>query len=200
MKKFSRTAAIVGFVLWALCSHHFLAVAQDSSRRPRSEIARSETFPVKVDYSRTLREMIEDGKYDFPSDGTFTAKSLAEDIPHAITGKGVVGAQIVLLHFNRNMSSAEVNKEIKARGLEPVKIEHVLAFGAQHPELQRKFTIVFPGACWIEDGGRTRVMPCLTGFVEGKNSVRQIGLLADPEGPAWSGDDRFAAIRTNNKK
>lgn len=146
------------------------------------------TFLIKVDYTQTLREMIAAGKYK--------PGITAEDLPHEIEGKGIVDAEIVLLHFGRNISSADVNKEIKSRGLEPAKIEHCLAFGAQHPEVQRKFDILFPGASWIEKGGRARTTPCLVGS-EGN---RLLVLLSEEGGDVWSGDNlRFAAVRTKKK-
>lgn len=158
------------------------------------QIARSETFPVKVDYTQTLDEMIKAGKYT-AKDRTITA----ENLPHEISGKGTVNVEVVLLQFSRDISSAEVKKEITSRGLEPVKIEHLLAFGAQHPEVQRKFEIAFLGACWIEMG-RFRVVPCLSSNMGlGADPARHIALLAEPLDGVWPKDFRFAAVRTKKK-
>ena len=87
--------------------------------------------------------------------GDFTAKNFP------ITGEGKVTAQLVLVHFNRDISSEDAVKEMAQMGLEPAKTEHLLAYGAQHwqrdPEL-----VVALGSVWAGPDG-DRGVPCLVG-------------------------------------
>lgn len=51
--------------------------------------------------------------------------------------------KLVVLYFNRLISSEDVIKEALAQGLERPSYEDCLRFGAQHPDLQRQFPLVF---------------------------------------------------------
>lgn len=106
----------------------------------------------------------------------------------SIEGEGEKIVTVELVHFNRQMTSDEVEKEFKARGLKLCRIEHLLALGAKYPELQRQFPILALGSVWrYPDGGRY-VPELWTHVVE-----RRLDLPW--RGPRWGAHYRFAGVR-----
>jgi hypothetical protein len=124
--------------------------------------------------------MIAAGRYDWKN-GDITAKRFP------IEGKGTVEFEAVLIHFNRNISSENAKKQIEEAGYEAAKTEHVLSFGANYPEEQRKFPIVALGSV-AGVGGRRHVL-----FLGRGDSGR--GLDFDWWFGDWGSDCRFLAVR-----
>lgn len=169
--------AVIGCMLWTVSATQVVAQGSGASR-----MSVSDPFPIKVDYDRTLDEMFKAGKYK--------PNITADDLPQSIKGKGIVEAEIVLLDFHRPVTSKYVKKEIETLGLEPAKIEYCLAFGAQHPDVQRKHSIIFLGAAWIENG-RVRIFPCLLE----SDGDRYIALISEAGEDIDHEGYRFAAVR-----
>jgi hypothetical protein len=92
------------------------------------------TLTVTIDYSLSLAAMIEAGHYNYVSPGI-----TAERFP--IIGTGVHKMEVVLVGFDREVFWPYVLDELRALGLRPAKIEHLLALGAQHPGELRKYPI-----------------------------------------------------------
>lgn len=135
----------------------------------------SEPIVLIVDYGQTLEAMIAAGRYDWKN-GDITA----ERFP--IEGEGKVEFEAVLFHFDKNISSEDAKQQIEQAGYEVGKIEHLLSFGANYPEEQRKFPIVGLGPVGEVDGGR--VVPYLGRGV----SERFLYLY-------WLGGDWLASFR-----
>jgi hypothetical protein len=155
-------------------------IDQIASMLVRAGAATRNVYPVVIDYGQTIDQMIEAGKYDYRNDNI-----TVDNFP--ITGEGKVTSQLVLVHFNRDISSEDAVKEMAQMGLEPAKTEHLLAYGAQHwkrdPEL-----VVALGSSWVDPDG-DRSVPCLDGSYED----RRLSLR-------WWDDDwddywRFLAVR-----
>lgn len=140
------------------------------------------SYDVVVDYSRTLAEMVEVGKYDFVNDD-ITAEHFA------VEGEGKHKVAVTLFHFNRYIESDEVIAEMDRQGFRPDNIEELLALGEQHPELQRMFLIVGLGSVWLNSNGKRNV-PSL---YENSNCNRGLDLPWFDYG--WGGDYRFAGAR-----
>ena len=128
--------------------------------------------------------MIAAGRYDWKNDD-ITAKRFP------ITGVDQVEFEGKLFHFNRDISSDDAERQIKAddpaNPWDPSKIEHLLSFGEKFPEEQRKYPIVGLGSV-AEVSGDHRV-PCLVG----SDSERGINLrwrVGD-----WGARCRFLAVR-----
>jgi hypothetical protein len=132
---------------------------------------------IVIDYSMTLADMIEAGRYDWKSDN-ITEKHF----PHSEMGKVRWQRDVQLIHFNRIISSDDVEKELDKMGLRPGMIEELLAFGATFPETQRKFPVVALGSVAETDGGRL-----VTGLGMG-GSGRRLYL-------SWRGIDRDEVCR-----
>lgn len=138
-------------------------------------------YPVTVNYAVSLTDMIAAGKYGYANE-YITAKNFP------IQGEGEVNTEVVLVHFNRDITSEAVVTELAQMGLEPAKLEHLLAFGSKFPEIQREFPIVALGSSWVGSRG-SRCVP----FLDYWRAERRLHLYCWVDG--WSGNYRFAAVR-----
>lgn len=135
---------------------------------------------VVVGYDQTLDQMIAAGRYDWKN-GDITAKNFP------VVGNGNREFVPEVVHFDRNISSDDAEKELDKLGFRAATDEELLAFGAIFPEVQRKFPIVALGSVALV-GGFRRVV-CLGGGGAG----RYLSLR-------WRDDDwlalcRFLAVR-----
>lgn len=146
------------------------------------------TFTVKVDYSKSLEEMVNAGHY-YKVDPGITG----ENFP--LGGKGKVEVEITLIHWDEDeidlyyMDDEEIIEEMGKLGLKPCKIEHLLSLGAQHPDLQKEYPIVCLGSS---------CSCCRTpSLVPGWRSMRELCLsecLCDSDWFSHWTDHRFVAI------
>ncbi|MST04401.1 MAG: hypothetical protein EXS49_02440, partial [Candidatus Pacebacteria bacterium] len=107
-----------------------------------------EEFDLTIGYSLVLEQMIELGNYDW-KDPAITAKNFPlerRDEKRQVKG--------ILVHYGRDMSTDAVLSDLNAKGLRPAPIDELLALGAKHPDLQRKFPIVALGSSFVYGGGR----------------------------------------------
>lgn len=111
-------------------------------------------FEFEVDYDLSLEEMIAAGNYDWRND-----KLNEKNFP--IKGKGKKRFEGKL--FAANCSSEDGVKRIlaedRAQPWKPGETEHILAFGAKFPDIQRKTPVVGLGSSAGVVGGRA--VPCL---------------------------------------
>ncbi len=98
-----------------------------------------EAIVLPVDYGQTLEQMIAAGRYGWKNDDITAERFLIE-------GKGTIEFEAVLFHFDKKISSEDAKKQIEEAGYEVGKIEHILSFGANYPEEQRKFPVVGLGS------------------------------------------------------
>lgn len=140
-----------------------------------------EVYPIIVDYSQTLEQMIAAGNYDWKN-----SDITSDHFP--IKGTGTVELEGQLVHFGRSMSSEAVIAELNKMGLRPGTVEEILAFGAKYPEKQRQFPIVGLGSAWRGPDGSRRVV-CLGG----RGRERDLDLRWF--GNDWDGYCRFLAFR-----
>ncbi len=145
-------------------------------------IADLEVYRTVVDYSQTFDQMVAVGDYGWESEHAVSAN-------WPISGEGEVEHEMVLLHFNRTMTSDEVLTYMKQEGLKSAKVEDLLAFGAAHPETQREFPIVELGTVWLCFGGGRYVL-CLS------RGDRSRDLNVDWRVSDWHGYCRFLAIKS----
>ncbi len=105
---------------------------------------------LPIDYTKSLEQMIANGRYDWKN-SDITAKH------SPIVGEGVVEYEFRYFHFNRNVSSETaidlIKKEDSENPWEPAKTEHLLAFGENFPDEQRKYPIVALGSVGEVGGG-----------------------------------------------
>ena len=147
----------------------------------RAELKTRLRFPVTVDYAKSLEQMILAGKYGYANSDITVAN-------FPITGKGIVEEEIILVHFDRDISSDDAEKELATMGLEPARLEHATAFGAKYPDVQREYPIVFLGSVWTDPRGSRRV-PYLSRWSDERR------LCLDCRYGRWHRPFRFAAVR-----
>jgi hypothetical protein len=153
----------------------FADVIAQSARKPQ------ESYPVVVNYDLSVEEAVEAGNY----------QAVNADITHehfSWKQKGQIAAEIVLVRFEHRMTSQGVIDELENEGLRPAELPEILAFGAQYPEVQRKFSVVGLGSIWQDRKG-SRNVPCLYEASEG----RYLDLHWWDDG--WYAYSRFAALR-----
>ncbi len=141
-------------------------------------------FRVVVDYTKTLVWMINNGCY-----GWVNSNITQEHFPPVDSeGKDNQGFEVFLLSFDKGMTSEQILAEMEKQNLRPARIEELLALGAAHQYLQRRFSIVALGSVWQESDAE-RSVPFLTW------AGRERYLTVVSFDPSWSEGIRFAAVR-----
>lgn len=138
-------------------------------------------YPVAVDYTKTIDEMVSAGHYDWKNDD-INSKNFS------VSGEGVVNVNLELIHLNKMISSEDVLAYLEKNGMRPATIAELLAFGATHPEVQREFSIICLGSSWVDSDG-DRLVPCLYGGGSGR------GLSLRWFVGGWNVHCRFLAVR-----
>jgi hypothetical protein len=142
-------------------------------------------YHLTVDYGQSLEQMIAAGRYDW-ANSDITAQRFS------ITGEGTTPVEARLFHFERYLSSSDAVAAITADDLEnpwePAQIEHLLSFGAAHPEEQRRYPIVALGS--VAEIRGHRFVPGLYGS----------GVECDLYLPSWFSDwgDRYRFLAVRN--
>lgn len=139
------------------------------------------SYPVNVDYSASVEQLIKNGKYDWFNDD-ITGRNFPS------SEKGTAQVVVYLVNFDHDISSEDAVKELDRQGLRPATLKELLALGSTYPDLQRKDLIVALGSTWRGSDGRVSV-PCLGGV----GSRR--GLRLTWWGGVWGSGWRFAAVR-----
>ena len=142
-------------------------------------------FTISIDYSQSLAQMIQAGKYDWVN----------SDITEAHFPKGKAGGKVKfnseLFCPNNETSFDLVLAEMKNRKLRPATLPELLAFGKKYPGEQRKYPIAAFGSiyrCWEEEGYRYSPYLCYRYGEE-----RHLGLYWF--GGGWDVHFRFLAVR-----
>ena len=145
----------------------------------KAELKTRIRFPTTVDYRQSLADMVAAGKYDYANEHI-----VAKNFP--ITGEGTVETELILVHFDHDISSEDAVKEMEQMGLEPAKVEHLMAYGAQHWDGKPKLVAALGSSRVCPRG--YRYVPYLLGWRGG----RGLGLL--DWGDDWAAVYRFLAV------
>jgi hypothetical protein len=141
-----------------------------------------EVFTIVVDYSRSVKDSISAGKYDYANEGI-----TKNNFPSAEHEKGKKELQFTLYHFGRDVESDYAISEMDKDGKRPATLRELLAFGETNPEFQNQFPIIALGSFWVNRNGY-RYVACLFGF----DSERYLCL--DWYDYRWDDDYRFLAV------
>ena len=155
--------------------------ADNSASATSQSTAVLSTYPVTVDYSRSMEQMVAAGEYNTKNDNI-----TQEHFP--LQGSDQIEVELHLVHLNRDASTDSVLAELDRRGLRPAILAELLAFGAKHPNFQKEFPIIALGSVWQNWGGY-RSVACLGSW--GGARSRSLGWVAG----GWSGCCRFLAVR-----
>lgn len=138
------------------------------------------SYAVTVNYGQAVEQLVRSGQYGWTNDAINGRNFPSRE-------KGQAQIDILLVTFDRNISSEDAIKAMDAQGLRPATLKELLALGVAFPELQRENPIVALGSTWRHPRGRVSV-PYLYGDVGGR------GLdLFWFDGP-WLPTCRFAAV------
>lgn len=99
-------------------------------------------YPLKVDYNKSLKEMITLGKYDVVNNNVikyWESSSLG-------TKKGVVELSVKIFSFKGPMSVDELKKLIKTNHLSPATLEELLSFRIMYPRVSEELAIFAIGS------------------------------------------------------
>ncbi len=143
------------------------------------------TFPITVDYNRSLEEMIAAGNYH----GHIS--DMIKGCP--ISGEGVHHLDLVLVAIEGEMYIDSVRIALSQRGLRAATIEELLALGEQHPELQRNFPIMALGSVWDCPHTGASTVPSL--YQHGREGAKERTLYDVSDTGGFWGMGRYAAIR-----
>ena len=138
------------------------------------------TISITPDLSKTMTQLIADGRYDWVNGDVAKHFSIA-------SGQGVHPVDVHLLHYNKQMTSDQVLADVERQGLRPVTFQELLWIGIQHPELQRTFPIIALGTVVQVHG--YRYVACL-----GRGDRERSLYLRWSDGE-WHEVCRFAAVR-----
>lgn len=140
----------------------------------------NEALSVAVDYSQSLNQMIDAGKYD----------EIHPDITprnFRLTGAGYRAVELRLVEFEDGIALWDAVTLMKREGCRPGTIEELLALGSSRPELQRKKAIVALGSVRVVNN--RRYMPALGG----SNATRILTLAVIYS--RWSRFVRYLFVR-----
>ncbi|MFH1145845.1 MAG: hypothetical protein V1707_02690 [bacterium] len=138
-------------------------------------------FSVVVDYSLSLQEMIDEGKFS----------STNEDIVEAnfpLREKGKQKITIELKNFGKFMHPDDVLSDFDKKGLRPASLPELCALGAKYPGLKKKKLILALGSVWADPDSYC-YYPCIHKDAEG----RWLCLIAWHDG--LDGHCWFATVR-----
>jgi hypothetical protein len=168
-----------------------------SFERPRSvesSAEQYETHPITVDLDQSLSSRIHSGNYDDLD------KAIMDVYPHKLNrpeslpvSERSLNYEAVLIPREADMTDEALAQKLAELGLEPPQIEHLLALGAQHQDVQREHAIL--GSPIMKNG--ERVAPTLTS----SGSTRSLEFLSldneeeSPFGARDTSEDRFLAVR-----
>jgi len=136
-------------------------------------------YPLSVDYGISVEDALKVCRYEWANSGITSGN-------FPTNREGVVMVVAEIIHFNRRISSNMALEEIDSRGMRPLELLELLAFGKMYPEVQREFPVVGLGSVQRREG--SRYVPYL-----GKDdSELGVGLswFEDP----WHEICRFAAV------
>lgn len=111
--------------IWIMAMAAVVAMALIFSITPTVQSQQTREYPVVVDYSRTLAEMIEADDYDYVS-YDINADNFQ------ISGEGKVKIDIQLVNLNKFASTDEILAELDKRGLRPATLPELLAFNERY--------------------------------------------------------------------
>jgi hypothetical protein len=149
-------------------------------------------YLITVNYGKQLKTLIVDGGYDWVNDSYEGLtwgdwKEPNGETPAKFPSRRKVETETVLVHLDRYAETSEVLAELDSRGLRPANVAELLAFGVDHPEVQREFPIVELGSIWVGPHGN-RYVACLWRYSDQRN------LRLDWNGRQWDPRCRFLAV------
>ena len=148
------------------------------------------SYSITVNYNLTLKEMIKRGQYDTANSAIYRDKIKKHQSQKEVT--------VELVHFNVPIHyDGEVIKKLLEKGLRPINISELLAFGAKYPKEQLNFPIIAVGSSFLG------MPPGLNSYVNETRDldirfrkIRALCLFIPHD--EWTTNFRFAATAIKN--
>ncbi len=156
-------------------------------KQSSTELQNSE-FVMTVDYSKTLEQMIAEGKYEYRINDDIKTKNFP--LPVKLIGKKIDGIYKIYF-FNESISSEDSIRRIAEDGYLPATLPELLKFGEINPEMQRQFPIFALGSNF-QYGNSKYEIPVLTTY----DFKRRLNLYERPL--SWSNTFGFLVVRPND--
>lgn len=142
---------------------------------------------VTVDYTKSIKELVESGNYDVVEEGISDAN---------FNVRGFVGVSkpnFELVRFNKGMRADDVLANLDVNGLRAATIQELLAFGALLPDMQRGFSIYALGSSCRQPWSvkKQRSVPLL----RSRGDCRTVELQRRDFLFKWSEECWFLAVR-----
>ncbi len=137
---------LVALMLFAVLFASACGASKERIKTPVVQVNEDEskTYPAVVDYTKTLYQMITDGKYDL-----YNPNITPENFPiFPVFEHGKTEVAFQIIHPSEFSSTKEIIAEMNRCNLRPATLPELLAFGAKYPDIQRQFPIVALGSIW----------------------------------------------------
>jgi hypothetical protein len=145
-------------------------------------------LPLAVDYTKTLIEMIEAGKYDIKHE-SIVSKNFP--VPENLLNRKITTSSR-LFCFHENFNSEEAEAAIKKYDYSPANLFELLTFGYLYPNLQRAFPIIALETVWRNPSSSLYVPGLAT-----KQSHRSLDLFTLKG--IWPSNCRFLSVKYQNE-
>jgi hypothetical protein len=143
------------------------------------------TYPLTVEYKRSIEQLVKAGKYDYANSDITTANFKNEDVFDS-------KSEAILFHPDEAIESDEILTRFEKEDLRPATLRELLAFGAKYPNVQCEFPIIALGTVVRLDGDQ------LVAYL-GRDDARR-GLHLGWFDGGWSQRCRFLAFRKHGPK
>ncbi|MDA0262530.1 MAG: hypothetical protein O3A93_12940 [Chloroflexi bacterium] len=145
------------------------------------------TYSVTLGDGRSTEELVAAARY-----GYCHSQVISENFPNRpferLHAKGGMKREIVLLSFDRPISSEDATAAAAQQGLERPYYEDALYFGIEYPEVQLEGPVAFLHDPWLGNHGRRDAI-CLWNNA----GRRELGLEGFDD--LWPADYRLAFVR-----
>lgn len=148
-------------------------------------------YPITVDYSRSLADMLvstRPSKQPSAEDAAETAQKWPID------GSGTAERTTVLVRLRKYATTRAAEAEIAGRGLRAARIEELLAFGEAYPDVQDSFPVVALGSSYVDHLGVRRVPMLATTPLMDQEELRHLMDVSARPDEQWA-DAGFLAVR-----
>ncbi len=145
-----------------------------------------DSLVVTVDYSKSILEVVELGAFDW-----FNSDITAEAPFQTSRGVGIKEEEIIIIKFDSDVTSIEVETSMRAKNLVPANIWHAGYLAQKYPDF-RQTTFVFLGTVWRDLSRFGRV--AILNSYDGERHL----VLSWPE-YIWDDFCRFAAVKKSEK-
>lgn len=157
------------------------------ANNPFTPIKTVEVVHLPVDYSRKLKEWVEEW---YRSDEDHLQPDITQSRFFDRDMAGVKERPLFLIHFDTCTLNAEALAEFARRRINPASLAELFAFSIAFPKVQHRSPVVALGKPWEAEEG-----PCVSMLTSNGNDGRNIILGEGEPGHCWPGDTRFLAVR-----